>query len=77
MKINKSIYVTALMPIILLAVSGAALAKDALEMSDKESCEQEAKESGLQDNEFKEYVTQCIEEIRAEKMNDSTSESEK
>lgn len=71
MKINKSIYVTALMSILMLTVNGIALAKDPLEMSDKESCEQEAKESGLEGNELQEFVAQCLEEIRAQNMTDS------
>ena len=71
MKINKAIYVTVLMSIIMLTVSGVAMAKDALEMSDKESCEQEAKESGLAGNELQEFVAQCLEEIRAQNKTDS------
>jgi hypothetical protein len=71
MKINKSIFVTALVSLIMISVNGVVLAKDAIEMSDKESCEQEAKESGLVDKEFQEFVTQCLEEIHAQNMVDS------
>ena len=71
MKINKSIYVAALMSIIMLTFNGVTVAKDFLEMSDKESCEQEAKDQGLAENEFQEYVTLCLEEIRAQNMTDS------
>ena len=71
MKINKSIYITALMSIIILTVNGFAVAKDFLEMSDKESCEQEAKDSGLVENEIQEFVAQCLEEIRTQNMTDS------
>ena len=76
MKINKSIYVTALMSILMLTVNGIALAKDPLEMSDKESCEQEAKEAGMSvgtvnDKDLQDFIAQCLKEIREQNMTDS------
>ena len=75
MKNSKSIYVGILMLLSMLAVNGIALAKDPLEMSDKESCEQEAKESGLEGNELQEFVAQCLKDIREQNMTESNPSS--
>jgi len=80
MKIYKIFCVGTLMLFSLLAVNGIALAKDPLEMSDKESCEQEAKEAGMSagavsDKELQEFIAQCLKEIREEDKTDTKPSS--
>lgn len=68
MRINKTICVTAIMVLGMLSFNGIVLAQDEVTKTDKEFCEKEAMEAGLEGNDLQEYVKDCINDINAEKM---------
>ena len=64
MKFNK-LPVAALAVLFSLAATGVAVAQDQTEMSDQETCELAAEEAGMtSEGDIRDYVEQCMEEIR-------------
>lgn len=72
-----NIFINALIFVLVLSVSGIAAAQDEQEMTNQQYCEKEAKEAGMTDDQdVKEYVSQCLAEINSNAGSTEKAESE-